>query len=244
MKLRYLLLIPVLALSGCIGVPQWRVGQAEVPKPLAKNEKLIESERQAADLLARRMVTLNRYVASVPHYSTIVKEMSELSDVSVSLSNSLGTPTVPIKDGPKASVVAVEGIRKGIAEQQKQAGKLNKTLAKYAGKEIEDTGINLFGGSVVLSVGAFIAAIIFIPGFGTFILFAYRRMRKTVGQIAAGVEAHTVEDPAAGAALKEWLSAELDKSSKAIVAQEKKYIDRSNIDEVLQAKALETKHDA
>ncbi len=104
--------------------------------------------------------------------------------------------------------------------------------------EIEGTGINLFGGSAVLSIGALVAAFIFIPGFGVVILWVIGRLRKSTVQVMNGVEGFVTEHPDAGNDLKEWLSSQMDSGPKALIKSWRtKYIDRSNIEEVLKKKA-------
>ena len=209
------------SIVGC-QFPQWRVMQAKVPAGVGKTQDQIEAERQAADLLAHR-----------------IEKPESLKPVAAGLSESLGKPAKPITepDTVKASDDATEGLRREVLAYQKRVAVLNAKLAKYDGMEIEGTGINLFGGSVVLSIGAFIAAIIFIPGFGVFALWAVRRLRIAMQQMAEGVEGFSADKPQAAEELKEWLSSSMDKGPKRIIKRLKPTLDMSNVNEVLRKKA-------
>jgi hypothetical protein len=186
-----------LSLAGCFSAPQWRVAQAKVPEPIVKSEKQIEAERQAADLIARKIET-----------------PVELKPVAQELSSSLGEP---IKDSPKAPDVALAGLREGQLRQQAQITQLNQRLLKFQGKEIEGTGINLFAPATSLGVVGLIAACIFVPGFLTFVLFFIRRLFATIRVLVSKIQDFESVEPDAAAKLKDSLSRGMDEAHKAIV---------------------------
>jgi hypothetical protein len=190
----------LMMLSGCLATPQWRVGQATVPIPIVKTEKQVEAERQAADLLARK-----------------IQEPAELKPVAVGLSASLGEPKVPLKDTPQAPDKAVEALKQGLLLQQEQLAVLNKKLAKYQGKEVEDTGLNLFAPTTGLGLIGLIAACIFVPGFLTFVIFLIRRLFATIRVLVTKIQAFEAEEPVAAKKLKDSLSRGMDSQHKDIV---------------------------
>lgn len=187
-------------LAGCLHAPEWRVAQAKVPEPIVKSEKQIEAERQAADLIARKIET-----------------PVELKPVAQELSSSLGEPKAPIKDTPKAPDEALEALRAGQRKQQEQITQLNRRLSKFQGKEIEGTGVDLFAPTTALGVVGLIAACIFVPGFLTFVLFFIRRLFATIRVLVSKIQEFEAEEPEAAAKLKNSLSRGMDSAHKAMV---------------------------
>lgn len=200
------LLVVTLCLStGCASlVPQWRVGQAVVPPPTTPPPTKIEGERKAATLIAEKIET--------PAY---------LKPVAIQLAASLGPPKERIEvpqDKPEtAATEATQALAKGQKDLQARLDKLNATLTKYQGKEIEDTGVNLFGPIGGLAGLGLIAACIFLPGFLTFLLFFIRRLRATITSMVQGVSQFSEENPEEAEKLKGSLSRTMDAAHKAVV---------------------------
>ena len=156
--------------SGC-HAPQWRVFQSKVPEPLQKPAIQIEAERASADLVAR---TITAPPEAVP--------------VAQKLSESLGTPEHPITQTKpaKARDEALDGLQSGIREAQQNLADLNERLAKYDGKKIEGTGVNVFGFAVSLPVIGLIALAIFCPSLFFWVLST---LFKVKGALVATVKA-------------------------------------------------------
>jgi hypothetical protein len=191
----------VCLMAGC-QMPQWRVGQKSVPAPVQDSPAKVEAERAAADLIARKIET-----------------PAELKPVASQLSSSLGAPSKPITepDIAKASEQASDDLRAEIAALQRQVEKQNKFLAKYAGKEIEGTGFNVFGPSMGLIVIGLIALGVACPPLMTLMFFVLRRMKATAGHLVAGVESFSKEEPEAAEKLKAGLSKAMDSTHKQLV---------------------------
>lgn len=162
--MRTLAFVLLFGLSGCTAL---RVFQTKVPEPVVKAPVQVEAERQAADLIAKKIET-----------------PVELKPVAVSLSSSLGLPKVPVIDTPTfnlpaAATHASADLASGIQQNQRQLDALNRKLTTLQGKDIEGTGISVLGPTTLLVVAAIVTlGIIFPPAF-TFLFFAYRRLRQT-----------------------------------------------------------------
>lgn len=217
----------VLLLAGC-QVPQWRVFQKTVPAPVSKTAEQVEGERQAADLIAKT-----------------IEQPVELKPVAQGLSESLGRPEKPLDHttvAPSAEK-AVKRLESGVLEMQQARKKQDAFLERYQGLELENTGVNLFGGSVVLSLAAVVALCVFVPGFGTLVLFMIRRMHAAGKQVVEGIEQFKHAEPEKAAELQEWLSAHMDRAAKAQVKAMRKGLSKEaqeNISEIVTAKARTT----
>jgi hypothetical protein len=196
-----ILVAVVLMLTGCT-VPQWRVFQKTIPAPVAKSDEQVEGERQAADLIAKT-----------------IEEPVALKPVAQGLSESLGKPAKPLDHTTVAvsSERAVKRLETGVVELRNAREKQDAFLERYQGMEIENTGVNLFGGSVFLSMAAVVALCIFVPGFGSLVLFMIRRMHAAGKQVVEGIEQFKHAEPDKAAELQEWLSAHMDQAAKAQV---------------------------
>jgi hypothetical protein len=203
---RLTLIIALIALTGC-QVPQWRVFQKEIPAPVSKSDDQVEYERQAADLIAQR-----------------IEEPKALRPTAVALSTSLGKPKNPIEvpDIEVAADRATARVTEGILDMQRQRYKQDEFLSRYQGLEIENTGVNLFGGSVVLSMAAVVALCVFVPGFGSLILFMIRRIRHATHQVVQGVQEYEKAEPEKYADLQEYLRGKMDLGSKSVIKSFKK----------------------
>lgn len=184
-----------------------RIFQATVPPPILKPEAQVESERVAADLIARK-----------------IEAPVELKPVAVSLASSLGAPVkslvdVKIFDLPAAAHTADADLRAGMVAMQKELRDVNIRLAKLQGKPIEGTGLNLLGPSTVLIVGGLIALGVAFPPAFTVMAFLYRRMRATAGHIVTAID-DVGKDPATAETLdklKTSLSARMDRAHRNVV---------------------------
>lgn len=204
MRLRLLITFSVLTLVGCQAA---RIFQTKVPPPVIKSPDAIESERQAADLIARWIET-----------------PKVLKPVALSLSASLGVPDRPISNInasqlPEVAAKVDTDLQDGIRDIQRQMKDLNLRLSKLQGKSIEGTGVSLLGPSTVAIV-AFIVVlgVVFPPAF-TFILFAYRRLRATASMVVDQIDqaAKAPETAAAIKSIKSTLNGVMDTSHKKVI---------------------------
>jgi len=196
--------ILLFALTGCTPL---RLFQTSVPAPITKPSAQIESERQAADLIAQKIET-----------------PVELRPVAVSLSASLGAPAHSLLDVktfslPAASHAADANLRDGIVQMQAQLAQLNTRLSKLQGKDVEGTGISILGPSTVLIIGGIVVlGVVFPPAF-TVLLMLFRRLKATASTIVNNID-DAAKEPASAAAissLKTRLSADMDQVHKRIV---------------------------
>jgi hypothetical protein len=201
---RWLLPLLALALAGCTAA---RIFQSKVPEPVVKRDAQVEAERQAADLIARKIET-----------------PAELKPVAQSLSESLGTPKrslvdVRAFDLPSAAKRADGDLQAGIREIQEQLRRTNITLAKLQGKEVEGTGLSVLGpGTATAVIALIVLGVIFPPAF-TLMGIAYRRLKSTASMIVEQVD-EVSKDPAAKEAiskLKSNLKDSMDASHKRVV---------------------------
>lgn len=179
----------LLFLSACT-MAEFRVGQKKVPDPIAKTDKQIEGERQAADLLAKG-----------------IKEPPSLKPVAQGLSDSLGKPEKPLvstspttAEVDTASVLALQRLESGMVKMQQQIEAQNKFIAKYSGTKLEGTGFDLMGpGSFLLVVGLIVLAVL-CPPIITLMFFALRRLKAAAGIVVNEIES-AAKDPEAKAAV-------------------------------------------
>ncbi len=194
MKKLYLLVL-LFCLSGCSLNPV-RLFQSKVPPPLTKPPEQVETERRAADLIARTVET-----------------PKELKPVAAGLSASLGAPDKPIKvatpaDIPKAAAVSAEELRASLVTMQQQIITLNKMLAQNQGKTIEGTGFSILGPGMVTILIALVALGVLCPPALTLMIFAFKRLKAAAGIVVNEVEAAAKEPEtqAAVQAIKEMIS--------------------------------------
>jgi hypothetical protein len=225
--IRALLILCLLLLSGCT-LPEWRVGQQKVDGRLAeKPPQQIEAERRAAKYLSLRSLVLEPDAA---------QQLLDIHRVATPLSASLGEPAAPVTIEDQAAVI--DALKKGILAEQAKTEAWKAFARKHAGKPIEGTGVDLAPWGGGLGVIALVAACVFIPGFGSLVLFVIKRLRGTVQQMAQSVEEYAIEHPARAEELKEYFSSAMDRPAKAIVKREKQYLDESNLQELRQKAAL------
>jgi len=197
-KLRFTLIAALILPSGC-NAPQWRVFQSKVPAPLAKPAIQVEAERASADLVART-----------------VTAPSEIIPVAQKLSYSLGAPEHPITQANQANAAkqAVTSLTMGIVEAQQLRDGLNDKLAKYDGKKIEGTGVNLFGFAVSLPVLGLIVLAIFCPGV---LLWLLANSRGALIATIKGIQSFKAFNPSASISLNSALDSAQDAAHKALV---------------------------
>lgn len=221
---RVALILTIVAMAGC-SLPNWRVFQKKVdPKLAEKPPEQVEAERRGAKYLSLRSIMLEPDVR---------QQLLDIHAVAEPLSASLGEPAAAVTAEDKDAVIA--SLRKGILAEQKKAAAWKSFAQKYAGKELEGTGVDLAGIGGGLGLLAIVAACVLVPGFGTLVLFVIRRLRGTVQQMAQSVEEYAVQHPEAAGALKERFSAVMDSAHKQIIKREKQFI---NWAKVAEAKTL------
>lgn len=186
----------LIAIPGC-SVPQWRVGQAEVPEPLPlAGEDQLESWRQGADYVSRN-----------------IEEPPAAVEVSQELSRAIGPPKNPEPDPEKV----IKRLRRELAEARERQAELRRELERHAGKPIEGTGVNLFGfASSGIVIAVVILLVIFPPAFSV-VAFVARRMQATATSIVHGIEEWTERNPQAGQDLRNHLSRGMDRKEKRTV---------------------------
>jgi hypothetical protein len=202
---RPLLLAGLLFFSGC-GLPSWRVFQAKVPVDAPKSAAVIESERSAAQFIEQRSVSAD---------SDPIAQLAEIHSVAVPLSTSLGEPKLVIVAADKDKIIS--GLRKGVLAEQKKADDWKKFAQKYAGKPLEDTGVNIAGPTGLLVLGLVIAACVAFPPVGYVLLrvlpLLWGFFKRTTTAISEFVEAN----PTAGDELKAKLGDKMDLAHKKLV---------------------------
>jgi len=178
---------------------QWRGFQSKVPAPLVKPATQVEAERASADLVARA-------VTAPPEIIPVAQKLSE----------SLGAPDNPITQAnpAKAAKQATTSLTMGIVEAQKLRDDLNDKLAKFYGKKIEGTGVNLFGFAVSLPVLGLIALAIFCPGV---LLWLLAKSRGALIATIKGIQSFKAFNPSASISLNSALDSAQDAAHKALV---------------------------
>jgi hypothetical protein len=94
---------------------------------------------------------------------------------------------------------------------------LNETLNKYAGKEIEGTGIDIGKGLSITSIVLLMIAIVAFPSIISILFFLLRQSRSALSAIVSGVETFKQSDKEHGKELKTILSASMDKQHKKLI---------------------------
>lgn len=198
--MKTIILISCLFLAGC-QLPQWRVFQTKVPEPIVKGPRAVEVERQAADLLAKR-----------------IEKPVELIPVAQRLSASLGLPEKPL-EGDTANLApdTVKALEKELLRSQGELAALNKLLEKNEGKEVEGTGINIFGASFSLGVVAIVVLCIMFPPIGLVLWTIFKRLSGALTTTAKGISNYISENPEAGEKLKGYLAKTQDAAHKATI---------------------------
>lgn len=195
-----------LLLASC-SLPQWRAFQTRIdPKLAEKPGTQIEAERRAAALIRDTSATLARDPAA---------QVATIHAIAGPLSSSLGEPHVSPSAVDKDAIIAE--LRQGKIEEQKRAEQWKAFAQKYAGRPIEDTGINLAGPAGLLGIVAIAAACVACPALGWAFLRAlpllwgfFRRTTEAVGEFAKS-------NPDAAEKLAATLGNKMDAAHKALV---------------------------
>lgn len=201
--------LAIVLLGGCV-LPQWRVFQKRVDAKLAeKSSEQVEAERRAAAFIKQRSTP---QPAATPAEQG--KALTEIRAVAEGLSNSLGEPAKPVTAVDYEHVIAE--LRHGVLAEQKKAEQWRAFALKYAGRPIEDTGINLAGPAGVLAFVGVIVACIVVPGFGWLLLRVVPVLWSALKRAAGAVESLAREAPAAVAKIKATLPNNEDAARKAV----------------------------
>lgn len=214
-QIRLLVVVALLGLTSCSLLPSLRIFQKKIDPSLAEKPKQqVEAERRGAKLIE---------VKSAAPAPDAVRQVAEIHAIAVPLSASLGEPAQPVRLEDQAEVIA--GLEKGLLAAQKKADAWKALARKYAGHTIEGTGLDIapVGGGFGLLL--LVAGCIFVPGFGSLVLFVIRRLRGTVQQVAQGIEQFKAANPDQADALGQFLGTAMDSTHKAIVDREKQFID-------------------
>lgn len=194
-------------LFGCTACTPLHLFQSKVPEPVTPSADQIESQRSAADLIARKIQT-----------------PVELIPVAASLSASLGTPRKSLVDVkafslPTAATQANTDLQSGIRDMQDQLHSLNVKLTKLQGKDIEGTGFSILGpGMAMVVIGLIVLGVVFPPAF-TLLFMAFKRLRSTTGKIVSAIDSVSDEHETSPAitTLKSTLSNVMDRVEKQVV---------------------------
>jgi hypothetical protein len=190
-------------------LPQWRVFQKKVdPKMAEPPAEKVEAERRGAALI--------RDLSASPTPDPVAK-VAAIHAVAVPLSASLGEPKQPAAAADQAAVIA--SLQRGILAEQKKAEQWRAFAQKYAGKEIEGTGVNLAGPAGLVALVAVIALCVAVPPIGYALLRMLPVLWGYFSKTTSAVEEFVTEHKDAGEKLKNTLSRKMDEAQKAIVRQ-------------------------
>ena len=195
----------VLAGAGCT-LPQWRVFQKTVPSDTAKPAAQIEGERRAASYIAKR---------SAPPVANPGAAVADIHAAATGLTASLGEPAQPVTVADLAQVV--ESLRAANRAKDAQLDRWKEFGRKYAGKPLEETGINLAGPAGLLALAGIVAACIACPALGYILLRVLPILWGFFKAATAAVSDFTTTNPDAGANLKNVLSRKMDSAHKRLV---------------------------
>lgn len=194
--------------TGCALMPEWRVFQKKIPADMGtKPPAQVEGERQGAAFI-RDLTT--------PPVDDPAQAVADIYPVATALSASLGEPDKPVAVEDRDAIIA--SLRQGLAAKDAQLEKWRAFGRKYAGKELEGTGIDIAGPTGLLILAAIVAACIFLPGFAWLAARVVPLLWRTVRQTAVGIESFAKENAEAGAKLKkDYLSRKMDTAPKTLV---------------------------
>lgn len=208
MKRTAIIILFALAMPGCSLMPEWRVFQKKVPATM--NEKpaaQVEGEKQGAAFIR---------AVSTPPVADPAKAVAAIYPVATALSASLGEPAKPVTVADQDAII--NSLRAGLAAKDAQLDKWRQFGRKYAGAELEGTGIDVAGPTGLLILAAIVAACIFVPGFGYLALRVVPLLWRALRQTAVGIESFAKENVEAGATLKtDFLARKMDNAPKKLV---------------------------
>jgi len=196
----------LMGLAAC-ALPNWRVFQKKVPiAETVTPAATTEGQRRAAKYIAT--VT----TPPVPDPTHVVEKVHE---VAVGLSASLGEPDKPVTIEDYDAVV--KALAAGLKAKDAQLERWREFGRKYAGKPLEDTGINLAGPMGLLGLVGVIAACIACPPIAYAILRVLPVLWGFFRKGTAAVAEFAKQDPEAGSRLAVELSRKLDSAQKRLV---------------------------
>jgi hypothetical protein len=211
----FLAVLAVIVIAGC-SLPQWRVGQAKIdPKLAEKPAAQIEAEREAASYIAKR---------SAPPVPAPAVAVADIHAVATGLSSSLGEPARVVTVDDRDAIVA--SLRAGLLAEQKKAAQWKAFAQKYAGKPIEETGVNLAGPAGLLALVGVVAACVACPALGYLLLRIVPVLWGFFRRTTAAVAEFATENPSAGEQLAVKLSRRMDEAHKALVRRKAPRIPR------------------
>ena len=193
--MKAILLILILMSAGC----SMRIFKAEVPSAIFKTEDHLNSEKVSADYIARTL------------------PQSEIKQVAVSLSSSLGVPEKS-NDNPKQ---ISNNLNSEITKFQSNQKSLNEKLIKYSGKEIEGTGIDISKPFSITAIILLIVAVVAFPSLISLLFYLLKQSRSAIKAITEGIENFSASTPESAFRLKQCLSSSMDKKHKQIVSKAK-----------------------
>jgi hypothetical protein len=198
------------SLGGC-AMAQWRVFQTKVDPKLAQTPpEAVEAQREGAAFIKQKSATLE----SNPQH-----QMQQIHAVATGLSASLGEPKRAVTAADYERTIAE--LRAGQLAAQERADKWRAFATKYAGKPLEDTGINLAGPAGLLGLVAIAAACVAFPGFGYLLLRVVPLLWGFFTRTSAAIDEFAAGHKDAGDALKIHLSRRMDEAHKALVRRRK-----------------------
>ena len=198
-----LLLVAVVYSSGCasLGLRSERVLQKKVEQPVY--DVITEDVKQASDYIA--------------HEST----ESEVKGVAIDLSQRVGAPETPLEDPAAVS----DALAKGGGQYQSDLAKLNRHLERYGGRDIEGTGISIWGAGIgFLLIGAIVICV-FLPAAVPLVFYLIRLvsgtsrrvLSETVKSVTTGIDEWGKQNPEAFRELKDSLSKRTDNAHKSVI---------------------------
>lgn len=208
MKRAGFIILFVLAFPGCALLPEMRVFQKKVPADMsAKPPAQVEGEKRGAAFIR---------AVSTPPVADPAQAVAAIYPVATALSGSLGEPAKPVTVADQDAIIT--SLRAGLAAKDAQLDKWRQFGRKYAGAELEGTGIDVAGPTGLLILAAIVAACIFVPGFGYLALRVVPLLWRALRQTAVGIESFAKNNVEAGAKLKaDFLSRKMDNAPKNLV---------------------------
>jgi len=202
------ILLFVLAMPGCALLPEMRIFQKKVPADMSvKPPAQVEGEKAGAAFIR---------AVSTPPVADPAKAVAAIYPVATALSASLGEPVKPVTAADQEAIIT--SLRQGLAAKDAQLDKWRQFGRKYAGAELEGTGIDVAGPTGLLILAAIVAACIFVPGFGYLAIRVVPLLWRALRQTAVGIESFAKENVEAGATLKaDFLARKMDNAPKKLV---------------------------
>lgn len=207
-RLLWALVVVFLILAFCnCSLPNWRVFQKTVDsrdgqKPVVQ----VQGERRAAAYIVAR---------TTPPVPDPAVAVVDVQSVAQGLSASLGQPDVPVTLEDKDQVIAA--LRAGNMAKDKQLDKWKEFARKYAGKPLEDTGINLAGPAGILGLVGIMAACVACPAIGYALLRVIPLLWGFFRATTSAIGEFTRERPDAGSELATKLRGKMDQAHKSLV---------------------------